>query len=42
MNALSPLRVRIHLNLANPELAENAVRVQSPSGNWSTVAYATL
>jgi hypothetical protein len=36
-----PLRVRIHLNLAKPELAESAVRIQSPSGAWVTVGYAT-
>jgi hypothetical protein len=35
------LRVRVHLNLANPELAENVVRVKAPSGAWITVAYAT-
>lgn len=34
------LRVRIHLNLARPDLAENAVRVQTAFGSWSTVAYA--
>lgn len=35
------LRVRVHLNLAKPERAENAVRVLAPSGAWVTVAYAT-
>lgn len=38
----SPLRARIHLNLAKPERAENAVKVQSPhTGAWITVGYAT-
>lgn len=37
----STLRVRVHLNLNHPELAENAVRIQSRSGAWITVAYAT-
>lgn len=36
----SPLRVRIHLNLANPELAESVIRVQSHTGAWVSVAYA--
>lgn len=36
----NPLRVRIHLNLAKPELAENVVKVKLPGGTWSTVAYA--
>lgn len=35
------MRVRIHLNLAKPELAENAVRIQGPSGAWITVGYST-
>lgn len=34
------LRVRIHLNLANPAQAENVVKVKLPGGTWSTVAYA--
>lgn len=38
---MSKLRVRIHLNLAKPDLAENAVRVQTAPGSWSTVAYAS-
>lgn len=38
----APLRVRIHLNLAKPERAESAVKIQSPkSGAWITVGYAT-
>lgn len=35
------MRVRIHLNLAKPDQAENAVRVLTGKGTWSTVAYAT-
>lgn len=35
------MRVQIHLNLGQPQLAENVVRVQSPSGAWIGVAYAT-
>lgn len=35
------MRVQIHLNLANPEAAENVVRIQSPSGAWVAVGYAT-
>ena len=35
------LRVQIHLNLGHPELAETVVRVQSRSGAWVGVAYAT-
>lgn len=34
------MRVRIHLNLAEPQRAESAVKVQSPQGGWVTVAYA--
>lgn len=37
----SHLIVQIHLNLAQPGLAENVVRVQSQSGAWVGVAYAT-
>lgn len=40
-SAKDRMRVRIHLNLAKPELAETAVRIQAPSGAWSTVGYAT-
>ena len=36
----SPLRVQIHLNLAEPKEAENVVRVRSASGAWVGVAYA--
>ena len=36
-----PLRVQIHLNLAEPQAAENVVRLQSASGTWVGVAYAT-
>lgn len=39
--AASPVRVRIHLNLAQPERAECAVKVQSPRGGWITVGYST-
>lgn len=35
------MRVQIHLNLAQPQLAENVVRVQSSRGTWIGVAYAT-
>lgn len=35
------MRVQIHLNLAQPQLAENVVRIQSPRGHWVGVAYAT-
>lgn len=35
------MRVQIHLNLGQPQLAENVVRMQSPSGAWIGVAYAT-
>lgn len=35
------MRVQIHLNLAQPHLAENVVRVQSTRGAWIGVAYAT-
>ena len=35
------MRVQIHLNLANPELAEQVVRIKAPSGAWIGVAYAT-
>ena len=38
---MAMLRIQTHLNLAKPELAENAVRVQSENGAWVTVAYAT-
>jgi hypothetical protein len=34
------MRARIHLNLAEPKLAESAVKIQSPGGGWVTVAYA--
>ena len=40
MSNYTPLRVRVHLNLANPVQAENVVKVLLPSGTWSTVAYA--
>ena len=36
----SPIRVQIHLNLAEPKEAENVVRVRSASGAWVGVAYA--
>lgn len=35
------MRVQIHLNLAQPQQAENVVRVQTSRGNWVAVAYAT-
>lgn len=35
------MRVQIHLNLAKPQLAETVVRIQSESGAWIGVAYAT-
>lgn len=35
------MRVQIHLNLAQPHLAENVVRIQSARGSWVGVAYAT-
>jgi len=35
------MKVRIHLNLAKPERAETSVKIQSESGAWITVAYAT-
>lgn len=35
------MRVRVHLNLGHPELAENVVRIKAASGAWITVAYAT-
>lgn len=35
------MRVQIHLNLAQPHLAENVVRIQSQRGAWIGVAYAT-
>lgn len=40
MSTSTPLRVRVHLNLANPAQAENVVKVRLPTGTWSTVAYA--
>lgn len=36
----APVRVQIHLNLAEPKEAENVVRVRSTSGAWVGVAYA--
>lgn len=38
---MSALRVQIHLNLANPELAESVVRIKSQTGAWISVGYAT-
>lgn len=38
---MSTLRVQIHLNLANPELAESVVRIKSQTGAWISVGYAT-
>lgn len=35
------MRVQIHLNLAQPQQAENVVRIQSARGSWVGVAYAT-
>lgn len=35
------MRVQIHLNLAQPQQAENVVRIQTSRGNWVGVAYAT-
>jgi len=41
-NIEQPLRVRIHLNLARPELSESSVKVKSPkTGAWLTIAYAS-
>lgn len=34
------MRVRVHLNLAEPKTAETVVKVRSPRGGWVTVAYA--
>ena len=35
------MKVRVHLNLANPARAENVVKVKTDKGSWLTVAYAT-
>lgn len=35
----SRLRVRIHLNLAQPDRAESSIKVQSENGGWITLAY---
>lgn len=35
----SHLRVRIHLNLAQPDRAESSIKVQGEKGGWITLAY---